>query len=60
VASGLPHLAGFLPWNRLQVGLAAHGPITGMSVSVRVAGRTDRGELSFQIDDVGWTSVRGG
>jgi hypothetical protein len=56
-AAGLPHLAGFIPWNRLHVNLSGAAPVTGISVSVRVA---DTGQLSFQIDDIGWTSARDG
>jgi lysophospholipase L1-like esterase len=56
---GLPHF-GFAPWNRLHVNLSGNAPVTGISVSVRFEGDSDSGRLSFQVDDVGWTSVRGG
>jgi lysophospholipase L1-like esterase len=59
-ANGLPHLAGFIPWNRLHVNLSGNAPVTGITVSVRVEGTTDSGQLSFRVDDVGWTNVRGG
>jgi hypothetical protein len=59
-ASGLPHIAPLIPWNRLHVNLAGHAPITGISISVRVEGTSDSGRLSFQIDDIGWTDVRDG
>jgi lysophospholipase L1-like esterase len=54
-ASGLPHIAPLIPWNRLHVNLAGNAPVTGISVSVRADGLP-----SFQIDDVGWTDVRDG
>ncbi|MFL6126004.1 SGNH/GDSL hydrolase family protein [Actinophytocola sp.] len=59
-ADGLPHLAGFIPWNRLHVNLPSTAPVTGLSVSVRVEGTSDSGQLSFRIDDVGWTNIRDG
>ncbi len=59
-AYGLPHIAAFLPWNRLHVNLPGTGPVTGISVSVRMEGTADSGRLSFQVDDVGWTDIRDG
>ena len=59
-SAGLPHLAGFIPWNRLHVTLPDNAPVTGISVSVRVEGSSDSGLVSFQVDDVGWTDVRDG
>ena len=59
-AYGLPYIAAVLPWARLHVNLLANGPVTGISVSVRMEGTADRGRLSFQVDDVGWTDIRNG
>lgn len=56
---GLPHL-GFVPWNRLHVNLSGNAPVTGISVGIRVESTSASGRLSFQVDDVGWTSVRDG
>jgi hypothetical protein len=51
----LPHFAALIPWNRFHVNLTGDGPITGLSVSVRAEGTSASGQLSFQLEDVGWT-----
>jgi hypothetical protein len=51
-ADELPHLPGFVPWNRLHVNLSTNTPIAGISISVRVKGTSDSGQDSFQVDDV--------
>jgi hypothetical protein len=63
ITDTIPNLAGFLPWDRIHLNLggrAAKAPITGISIAVRGEGDSTAGRLSFQVDDLGWTSLRDG
>lgn len=52
------NLTGFLPWDRVAVDAPGSGSLTAMSVSVRAEGLSGTsGQLSFALDDVGWTDT---
>lgn len=53
---GIPNLGGSLPWDRVHLNLGPGGaPITRISLSVRGEGTSTPGQLSFQVDDIGWS-----
>ncbi|MET1006751.1 MAG: GDSL-type esterase/lipase family protein [Propionibacteriaceae bacterium] len=51
------NLAPFLPWDRVSVDVPGHGKVTALSISVRAEGASTAGELSFDVDDLGWTDT---
>lgn len=60
---GIPNLTPVLAWNRIHLNLdgpAVSAAITGISIAVRGEGNTTTGTLSFQVDDIGWTTVLDG
>jgi hypothetical protein len=56
----IPNLAGFLPWDRVHLNLERRAAVTGLAIAVRGEGDSTPGALSFQFDDIGWTSRRDG
>jgi lysophospholipase L1-like esterase len=52
----VPNLAGFLPWNRIHVGLPGGGHATRTTISVRASSGETSGAVDFQVDAVGWAS----
>jgi lysophospholipase L1-like esterase len=59
----IPNLSGFLPWDRVHLNLRRWprpARIAGLSIAVRGEGDSTPGALSFQLDDIGWTSLHDG